>query len=216
MHTWTACVPQMHWSAGTACRDTYWVGTIMGVLSWQEVTRQMPQSCTFCKCCLVHSVHGHNMDVKNIAAGWHWWQVWCYNFWIRFLSSVSIARSGSVLWYLVFNDLISALLYPPSSSCWASMQYTQVLTYPKVATVCACIPIGSPGKMDIWTVLWAKICVHMGVLGHGNWIMICSDFTDPQLPKDATSKPWTYYFWWFTASLEWMIPTKYVKNWKQV
>ncbi len=52
----------MHWSAGTACRDTYWVAIIMGVLSWQEVTRQMPQSCTFCKCCLVHSVHGHNMD----------------------------------------------------------------------------------------------------------------------------------------------------------
>jgi hypothetical protein len=93
----------------------------MGVLSWQEVTRQMPQSCTFCKCCLVHSVHGHNMDVKNIAAGWYWWQVWCCNFWIMVQSSVAIARSGSVLWYLEFTDLISALLYPPSNSCWASI-----------------------------------------------------------------------------------------------
>lgn len=89
------------------------VGTIMGVLSWQEVTRQMPQSCTFCKCCLVHSVDGHNMDVKSITAGWYWWQVCFCNFWIRVHSSVAIVRSGSVLWYLVFTDLISTLLYPP-------------------------------------------------------------------------------------------------------
>jgi hypothetical protein len=100
------------------------VGTIMGVLSWQEVTRQMPQSCTFCKCCLVHSVDGHNMDVKSITAGWYWWQVWCCNFWIRVHSSVAIVRSGSVLWYLVFTDLISTLLYPPSNSCWASICIT--------------------------------------------------------------------------------------------
>lgn len=85
----------------------------MGVLSWQEVPRQMPQSYTFCKCCLVHSVDGHNMNIKNIAAGWYWWQVWCCNFWIRVQSSVSIVSSGSVLWYLVFTVWFLLCFIPP-------------------------------------------------------------------------------------------------------
>lgn len=133
----------------------------MGVLSWQEVTREMPQSCTFCKCCLVHSVHGHNMDVKNIAAGWYWWQVWCCNFWIRVQSSVDIVRSGSILWYLVFTDLISTLLNPPSNSCWASICNTpKYLPTPRWQQFVLAYLLSHQAK---WTLNWSvgeDLCAH--------------------------------------------------------